>query len=63
MTVVLGTWYNYVLGRKSLVVAGFLQLKLILMVPLLNRKHDLWLRGTLKPMAWTILALFPLLLR
>ena len=27
------------------------------------RLKDLWLRGTLRPMAWTILTLFPLLLR
>ena len=27
MTMVLGTWYNYLLGRKPLDVVGFLQLK------------------------------------
>ena len=27
MTMALGTWYNYLLGRKSLDVVGFLQLK------------------------------------
>ena len=31
-----GTWYSYLLGRKPLDSVGFLQLKLILMVPLLN---------------------------
>ena len=36
MTMVLGTLYSYLLGRKSLDVAGFLQLKLILMVQLLD---------------------------
>ena len=36
MTMILGTWYSYILGRKSLDAAGFLQLKLILMVQSLN---------------------------
>ena len=63
MEMVLGTWYSYLLGRKALDAAGFLQLKLILMVQLLNKKYDLWIRGTLRPMAWTILTPFLLLLR
>ena len=33
------------------------------MVQLLDEKHDLWLRGTLRSMAWTALTPFPLLLR
>ena len=33
------------------------------MVQLLDYKHDLWLRGMLRPIAWTILTHFPLLLR
>ena len=36
MTIVLGTWYSYLLGTKALDVAGCLQFKLILMVLLLN---------------------------
>ena len=32
MTMVLGTWYSYLQGRKPLDVVEFLQLKLILMV-------------------------------
>ena len=36
MTMVLGTWYSYLLGRKILAVVGCLQLKLILMVQLLD---------------------------
>ena len=36
MTMVLGTWYSYLRGRKSLDAADFLKLKLILMVQLLD---------------------------
>ena len=36
MTMILETWYRYILGRKSLDAAGFLQLKLILNVQFLN---------------------------
>ena len=41
MTMVLGSWYSYLLGRKSLDAARFLQLKLIMMVQLLDLKQDL----------------------
>ena len=63
MGMVLGTWYVYLLERKSLDVIESLQSKLIWMVQLLDWKHDLWLKGTLRPMVWTILIPFPPLLR
>ena len=36
MRIVLGTWYSYLLERKPFDVTGFLHLKLILMVLLLD---------------------------
>ena len=36
MTMVLETWYSYLWGKKPLDAAGFLLLKLILMVQLLD---------------------------
>ena len=63
MTMVVGTCYSYLPRKKSLDAIEFLLLKLILMVQLFDSKHALWLRGTLKPKAWTILTLFPILLR
>ena len=36
MEMVPGTWYNYLLGRKPVDVAKFLQLRLILMISLLD---------------------------